>query len=261
VTSVLDDILEGVREDLARRETEVPLAELKARAADTPQPLNPLPAFGAPGVSILAEVKRKSPSKGELADIPDPALLASQYADGGAAAISVLTEPRRFGGSLADLAAVRAAMRIPVLRKDFIVSPYQVWETRAHGADLMLLIVAALDDGPLADLFGLASALGLTTLVEAHTAEEVHRAAQLGARLVGINARNLKTLEVDRSVFKALAPEVPSHALRVAESGVSDPRDVAECHSWGADVVLVGEALVRSGDPQRAVRTFSPPGR
>jgi indole-3-glycerol phosphate synthase len=257
MTTVLDGILEGVREDLLTRQSQVPLAALKGRVADAPAPLNPLPAFSAPGVSIIAEVKRKSPSKGELADIPDPAVLASRYAEGGAAAISVLTERRRFGGSLADLTAVRTAVQVPVLRKDFIVTPYQVWETRAYGADLMLLIVASLDDGQLAELYGLASELGLTTLVEAHTAAELHRAAKLGAQLIGINARNLKTLEVDRSLFKALAPEIPSHAVRVAESGVSGPRDVAEYHSWGADVVLVGEALVRAGDPQEAVRSFS----
>ena len=254
--TVLDSILEGVREDLAGRQAAVPLAELKARAADVPPALDPLPAFRAPGVSIIAEVKRKSPSKGALADIPDPAVLASRYADGGAAAISVLTERRRFDGSLADLTAVRASVPVPVLRKDFIVTPYQVWETRAFGADLMLLMIASLDDGPLADLLGLATSLGLTTLVETHTPDELRRATQLGAELIGINARNLKTLEVDRSVFKALAPDIPAHAVRVAESGVAGPEDVAEYHSWGADVVLVGEALVRSGDPADSVRSF-----
>jgi indole-3-glycerol phosphate synthase len=254
--TVLDSILDGVREDLAVRQAEVPLADLRARAADAPPALDPLPAFRAPGVSIIAEVKRKSPSKGELADIPDPARLAARYAEGGAAAISVLTEKRRFGGSLADLAAVRAAVRVPVLRKDFIVTPYQVWETRAWGADLMLLMVASLDDGPLGELLGLATELGLTTLVEAHTPDELERAARLGAQLIGINARNLKTLEVDRSVFKALAPDIPPGAVRVAESGVAGPEDVAEYHAWGADVVLVGEALVRVGDPEDAVRTF-----
>jgi len=254
--TVLDSILDGVREDLAQRQSEVSLAELKARVAGVAPALDPFPAFRTPGVSIIAEVKRKSPSKGELADIPDPASLAARYAEGGAAAISVLTEQRRFSGSLADLTAVRAAVDIPILRKDFVVTPYQVWETRAFGADLILLMVASLDDAQLAGLLGLSTELGLTALVEAHTEVELERAGKAGARLIGVNARNLKTLEVDRSVYAKLAPLIPTGAVRVAESGVSGPDDVAEYHSWGADVVLVGEALVRSGDPRDAVATF-----
>jgi len=254
--TVLDSILDGVREDLAVRQREVPFAELKARVPDVAPALDPLPAFRAPGVSIIAEVKRKSPSKGALADIPDPASLAAQYATGGAAAISVLTERRRFGGSLADLDAVRGRVDVPVLRKDFIVDPFQLWEARAHGADLALLMVVSLADSQLADLMGLCDELGLTPLVEAHTAQEVGRAVDAGARLLGINARDLTTLNVDRSVFAELAPLVPEGTVRVAESGVAGPEDVAEYHAWGADVVLVGEALVRSGDPRTAVREF-----
>ena len=254
--TVLDSILDGVREDLAQRQSEVSLAELKARVAGVAPALDPLPAFRTPGVSIIAEVKRKSPSKGELAAIPDPASLAASYAEGGAAAISVLTEQRRFSGSLADLTAVRAAVDIPILRKDFVVTPYQVWETRAFGADLILLMVASLDDAQLAELHGLSTELGLTALVEAHTEAELERAGKAGARLIGVNARNLKTLEVDRSIYAKLAPLIPTGAVRVAESGVAGPEDVAEYHSWGADVVLVGEALVRSGDPRDAVATF-----
>ncbi|TDC40445.1 indole-3-glycerol phosphate synthase TrpC [Micromonospora sp. 15K316] len=254
--SVLDGILEGVRADLATRQSAVSLAELKARVADTPPALEVLPRFRAPGVSIIAEVKRSSPSKGALADIPDPAALAKEYAAGGAAAISVLTEQRRFAGSLADLDSVRRAVDVPILRKDFIVTPYQVWETRAHGADLVLLMVVSLDGGLLADLLGQARELGLTALVEAHTAEELARAAEAGADLIGVNARDLTTLEVDRTVFKQLAPAIPTAAVAVAESGVSGPQDVAEYRQWGADVVLVGEALVRAGDPRTAVRDF-----
>ncbi|WP_037062689.1 indole-3-glycerol phosphate synthase TrpC [Pseudonocardia acaciae] len=254
--SVLDGILEGVREDLAARQERVPLAELRARVADAAPPRDPMPAFRAPGVSIIAEVKRRSPSKGALADIPEPARLAGEYAAGGASAISVLTEGRRFGGSLEDLAAVRAAVDVPILRKDFIVTPYQLWEARAYGADLALLMVVSLDDGLLAELLGLATELGLTALVEVHTGEELERAARVGAELIGVNARDLTTLEVDRSVFAELAPRIPAGAVKVAESGVAGPRDVAEYHAWGADVVLVGEALVRSGDPRTSVRDF-----
>jgi indole-3-glycerol phosphate synthase len=254
--SVLDEIVGGVVEDLGQRMSETPLAELRSRVADVPPALDPMPAFRKPGVSIIAEVKRKSPSKGELADIPDPASLAGQYARGGASAISVLTERRRFGGSLADLDAVRDHVDVPVLRKDFIVDPYQLWEARAHGADLALLMVVSLGDNQLADLLGLCDELGLTALVESHTAEEVGRAVDAGAKLLGINARDLTTLNVDRSVFAELATLVPEGAVRVAESGVANPQDVAAYHRSGADAVLVGEALVRSGDPRAAIRDF-----
>jgi indole-3-glycerol phosphate synthase len=256
VVNVLDAILDGVREDLAQRQVEVSLAELQERVAGMPPALDPLPAFRSPGTSIIAEVKRRSPSKGALADIPDPASLAAEYAAGGAAAISVLTERRRFGGSLADLADVRKAVDVPVLRKDFIVTPYQLWEARAWGADLALLMVVSLPGAALGELLALARELGLTALVEVHTAAELERAAEVGAELIGINARDLTTLEVDRSVFAELAPQVPAGVVRVAESGVAVAADVAEYHRWGADVVLVGEALVRSGDPRAAIGEF-----
>src|SRR5918998_2122227 len=164
--SVLDEIVVGVRGDLARREAALPMGELLAHLAAAPAPRDPMPHFRAPGSSVIAEVKRRSPSKGDLADIPDPADLAAAYARGGAAAISVLTEERRFGGSLADLRAVRAAVDVPLLRKDFIVAPYQLFEARAAGADLVLLIVAALPDPDLLALHRLARDLGMTVLVE-----------------------------------------------------------------------------------------------
>jgi indole-3-glycerol phosphate synthase len=255
--SVLDGILEGVMEDLAYRASETPLAEVRARARAARPALDPVPSFRSPGVSIIAEVKRKSPSKGALADIPDPAALAAEYAKGGAAAISVLTEQRRFGGSLADLAVVRETVDIPLLRKDFIVTPYQLWEARAWGADLALLMVVSLPDGLLEDLLGLAREIGLTALVEAHTEDELARAVEVGAEVIGINARDLTTLHVDRSVFRRLVPGIPEGVVRVAESGVTGPDSVAEYHEWGADVVLVGEALVRSGDPRSAIAEFT----
>jgi indole-3-glycerol phosphate synthase len=254
--TVLDAILEGVREDLEARKRRTSLAELKSRVADTPPALDPMPRFRSSALAIIGEVKRRSPSKGDLADIPDPAALATQYVAGGVQAISVLTEHRRFGGSLADLDAVRQHVDVPVLRKDFIVDDYQLWETRAHGADLALLMVVSLSDAELVNLLGLCKELGLTPLVESHTADEVGRAVAAGAELCGINARDLTTLKVDRSVFRTLAPLVPQGAVRVAESGVTGPRDVAEYRAWGADVVLVGEALVRSGDPRSTVRDF-----
>ena len=252
--TVLDDIISGVREDLAVRQRELPASAVQQLAAAAPAALDARAALTAPGpVKVIAEVKRKSPSKGALATIPDPAELAAAYADGGASVISVLTEERRFGGSLADLDEVRAAVDIPVLRKDFMVSEYQLWEARAHGADVILLIVAALDDHQLRDLHRLARELGMTALVEAHDEAETDRAVELGAEVIGINARNLKTLEVDRSVFARLAPRVPESAVRVAESGVRGRDDVADYVAAGAGAVLVGEALVTGGDPREAV--------
>jgi indole-3-glycerol phosphate synthase len=251
--SVLDEIIEGVLADLAEREAVTSLEDLKDAARLAPDVVDPMPRFRADGVGVIAEVKRSSPSKGALATIADPAALASEYASGGAATISVLTEQRRFGGSLDDLRAVRAAVDVPVLRKDFIVTSYQLWEARAAGADLALLIVAALDQHRLEGLVERAVSIGLTPLVEVHDEEEVERALAAGARVVGVNARNLRTLEVDRGTFARLSPRIPDHVVRVAESGVRGPRDVFEYAKLGADVVLVGETLVRGDDPRAAV--------
>jgi indole-3-glycerol phosphate synthase len=255
--SVLDDIVVGVREDLSRRRAETPESDLRARILELPPALDPLPAFRGAGSSVIAEVKRRSPSKGDLADIPDPAALAAAYQRGGVAAVSVLTEERRFGGSLADLDAVRAAVEVPVLRKDFVVDPYQLLEARAHGADLALLIVAALPGEELRSLYDRALELGLTPLVEVHDETEVERAADLGPALVGVNARNLKTLEVDPATFGKLAPLLPDGAVKVAESGITTAADVRRFVGEGADVLLVGEALVRDGDPEGAVRAMT----
>ena len=216
-----------------------------------------MPHFRAPGSSVIAEVKRRSPSKGDLADIPDPAVLATEYAAGGAAAISVLTEQRRFGGSLDDLRAVRAAVDVPVLRKDFIVTTYQLVEGRAAGADLALLIVAALDDDTLRRLHDEARELGLTVLVEVHDEAETERAVELGAELIGVNARNLKTLEVDDTTFGRLAPQIPDDRVLVAESGIAGPTDVKRFVAEGAHAVLVGEALVKDGAPREAVAAMT----
>ncbi|HJQ04030.1 MAG TPA: indole-3-glycerol phosphate synthase TrpC [Nocardioides sp.] len=256
--SVLDAIVAGVREDLAVREAALPLGELRARLADAPAPRDPMPHFRAPGSSVISEVKRKSPSKGALADIPDPAALAQEYAAGGAAAISVLTEQRRFGGSLEDLRAVRAAVDTPVLRKDFIVTEYQLVEARANGADLALLMCSAItDDGELRTLFDVATDLGLTVLLEVHDEEEVARAVALGAELVGVNARNLKTLEIDNDTFGRLAPLIPDDRVKVAESGIFSPVDVKRFVGEGARAVLVGEALVKDGAPKDAVAAMT----
>lgn len=251
--SVLDDILVGVRDDLARRQAATSLEALKARAAQRPAARDAAAVLRQEGIAVIAEVKRRSPSKGALADIADPAGLATEYEAGGASVISVLTEQRRFGGSLADLDAVRARVDVPVLRKDFILTSYQLWEARAHGADVVLLIVAALDQPALVSLIERTCSLGMTALVEVHDRPELDRAVDAGARVIGVNARDLRTLQVDRGVFARLAPAIPDGVLRIAESGVRGPHDLLAYAAEGADAVLVGEALVTGGDPRAAV--------
>ncbi|MCR6689905.1 indole-3-glycerol phosphate synthase TrpC [Cellulomonas sp.] len=252
--SVLDDIVAGVREDLAAREAATPLDQVKELAARRPSAIDCVGRLRVEdAVTVIAEVKRSSPSKGALAAISDPAALAAEYEKGGATAISVLTEQRRFNGSLADLDAVRARVDIPVLRKDFVVTPYQVWEARAHGADLCLLIVAALEQTVLESLVERVHSLGMTALVEVHDAEEVARAVDAGARVIGVNARDLRSLEVDRTTFNRVAPSIPSDVVKIAESGVRGPHDVMEYARAGADAVLVGEALVTDDAPRRSV--------
>jgi indole-3-glycerol phosphate synthase len=261
--TVLDDIIDGVREDLAERRRALPLEDVRAAALAAPAPLDAFQALGGGrggSVAVLAEVKRSSPSKGALADIADPAALAASYERGGAAVISVLTEERRFGGSLADLDAVRAAVGLPVLRKDFTVDEYQIWEARAHGADVVLLIVAALTDDDLGSFLALTRQLGMNAIVETHTEEEVRRAVAAGADIIGVNVRNLKTLDIDRSVFAGLAHLIPSGTVVIAESGVRNAADVGDYAASGAHAVLVGEALVRHRDPAATIGEFEQAG-
>jgi indole-3-glycerol phosphate synthase len=254
---VLDDLLAGALADASERRAVRSFAEVEADALAAPAAHDALAALApADRVKIIAEVKRASPSRGSLAEIRDPAGLAVSYQTGGASAISVLTEQRRFGGSLDDLRDVRAAVEVPVLRKDFIGDPYQVLEARAAGADLVLLIVAALDQPVLAELYRLIGELGMTALVEAHSAAEVDRALEIGAQLVGVNARDLTTFQLDRELFGTLAGSIPSGVIRVAESAVTSPADVAHYREAGADVVLIGEALVTGDDPVTTLESF-----
>ena len=261
--SVLDDIIVGVLEDLKEREGRVPLNRVKEMEQSVPEAKDALGALrnrdGA--VKIISEVKRSSPSKGALARIPDPAALASVYEAGGASVVSVLTEQRRFHGSLADLDAVRAAVDIPILRKDFIVTPYQIHEARAHGADLVLLIVTALEQNALVSLLERTRSLGMEALVETHSRLEALRALDAGASIIGVNARNLKTLEVDRSTVEQVIDVIPQDVVAVAESGVAQAHDVFEYAKWGADAVLVGEALVTSGDPLSSIQDMVSAGQ
>lgn len=254
--SLLADLTDGSVQDAQARREERPLAEVE-KAALALTPARDAVAALAPSdrVKIIAEVKRASPSRGQLAEIPDPAAQAAAYELGGASTISVLTEQRRFRGSLDDLTAVKQRVTLPVLRKDFIATPYQVFEARAAGADLVLLIVAALDQPTLQELYRLIVELGMTPLVEAHSADEVARAATLGAPLIGINARDLTTFELDQNLFGRLVESIPDDAIKIAESAVKTPADVAHYRAAGADVVLIGEALV-TGDPVATLTSF-----
>ena len=260
--SVLDELVAGALQDQRTREQAMPLDAVKQAAAAAPAPLDARRWLRhADAVPIIAEIKRASPSKGHLADIPDPAALAAEYERGGAAAISVLTEGRRFLGSLDDLDRVRAAVHIPVLRKDFITTPYQIWEARAHGADIVLLIVAALDNATLRELLDLTHELGMTALVETHTAEEIERAVQAGAAVIGINARNLKDLSVNVGNYRELAAALPPDVIKVAESGVFGPVELEDYARAGADAVLVGEGVATAERHALAVERLVEAGR
>ena len=249
--SVLDSIIEGVREDLTARR--LPMSQLLEALEVVPPVRDCLATLMTEEISVIAEVKRSSPSKGALAPIVDPAGLAASYAEAGAAVISVLTEQRRFGGTLADLDLVRSSVELPILRKDFMIDEYQFYEARAHGADVILLIVAALSKNQLDDYFQLSKELGMRALIEVHTPSELESALSISPEIVGVNSRNLKTLEVDTRAFAQLIPQIPSSIARVAESGISSRADVEFAHEHGATAILVGEALVRSGNPNVAM--------
>lgn len=243
---ILGEILDATRRRLP--DLVVRADEVRTRAESTPPPPSFREALAAPGVSVIAEVKRRSPSRGELASDLDPVELAARYLDGGAAAVSVLTEPDYFSGSLGDLAAV-AELAVPVLRKDFILHPAQIWEARAAGAAAVLLIVAALDDDELAALLAETAGAGLDALVEVHTPEEAERALSAGAWIVGVNNRDLGDFVVDLAIAEAIAPLLADAEIRVAESGIATPDDAARMAAAGYHAVLVGEALVRAPDP------------
>jgi len=254
---VLADLLEGARLDAEQRSQTVPYEDLLQRIShQAPVKLNATLRERPFGHGLIAEIKRKSPSKGHLAEIPDPIALAQAYEAGGATAISVLTESRKFGGSLEDLEAVAQAVSIPVLRKDFITTTYQVAEARAFGADLVLLIMASLDDELAASLLADVRSFGMTALVETHSEEEVLRAVALGADVIGVNARDLATFELDKGLFGRLRHLIPSESVAIAESAVVTVEDVGAYRDQGADLVLVGEALVTGDSPEERVKEF-----
>jgi len=251
MSSVLDSIIEGVLEDVERRS--IPMNQLKAQLSDVADLRGALQALTGSDMKIISEVKRASPSKGDLGEILQPARLAAQYESGGASVISVLTEERRFKGSIKDFTEVRREVSIPMLRKDFIVTEYQVIESRVLGADLLLLIVAGLSQSQYCDFHQMANELGMDVLVEIHNEEELERALEASPTIVGVNSRNLKTLDVDSRAFDQLLPMIPSGIIKVAESGISERSEVAHVEELGADAILVGETLVRAGDPVAAI--------
>jgi indole-3-glycerol phosphate synthase len=253
---VLEELYAGSISDAEVRSERVSLVEIEKLALAQTPALNALEALAASDrVKILAEVKRASPSKGDLATISDPAQLAKIYDENGAAAISVLTEERRFKGSLADLEAVRKVTTVPVLRKDFLANEYQILEARAYGADIILLIVAGLEVAKISRLKNFAEQLGMTAFVETHSAEELAKAVDLDAKMIGVNARDLSTFETDRNLFSKLVDQIPAGVIKVAESAVRSADDVLHYRQAGADVVLVGEALV-TNDPRAMLKSF-----
>ncbi len=254
MTTVLDDILAAHRK--AAEADDRPLDAL-IRGASATAPARPFRAeLAGPGFSVIAEVKRRSPSAGDLALDLRPAHLAKSYEAGGATALSVLTDAEFFGGTPADLTTARGACSLPVLRKDFTVSEADVCDARLMGADAVLLIVAALSDDELARFRALAADLGMAALVEVHTEEELDRALNAGADLIGVNRRNLRTFEVDSGLAERLAVRIPPGVVTVAESGVRDADDAADLAACGYNAVLVGETLVRSADPATMIRSL-----
>lgn len=242
---MLESLYAGALADAQERLSATTLAEIERIALEQQPALDAVAVLGGGAkIKVLAEIKRASPSRGDLNAIPDPVALARTYEKHGASAISVLTEQRKFKGSLADLEEVRAAVTVPLLRKDFIANEQQILEARAAGADLVLLIVAGLNQRDLLRLYTFAHELGMTAFIETHSADEVTRALELDAKLIGINARDLSTFETDRDLFAKLAPSLPPDVVKVAESAVRTVEDVENYAAAGADVVLVGEALV-----------------
>jgi indole-3-glycerol phosphate synthase len=251
-SNALNGIIEGVLEDVAQRS--VPASMLKEKLATAPQLRDAYAALNKEGMSLIAEVKRSSPSKGDLAEISDPISLAKSYQDGGADLVSVLTEERKFKGRVSDLIGVRQSINLPVLRKDFIVTEFQVYESRILGSDLLLLIIAGLSKSQLIDFYQLATELGMSVLVEVHTISEAEVALDIGAKIIGVNCRNLKTLELDKNAFELILPKLPDSVVKIAESGISTRTEVEVVAELGANAVLVGETLVKSGNPVHTIK-------
>jgi len=245
---MLNKIMAPKRDEVKQRKQSVPLSSLEERIAQRKAPLDLAVALDGDHTRLIAEVKRASPSRGLLCPDFNPVKLAKEYAQGGAAAISVLTEVNYFGGSLDHLASIREEISLPLLRKDFIFDPYQIYESRAYGADALLLIVAMLSQGQLEELLSLSHSLGLKCLVEVHHEAEVDRALLSKAKIIGINNRDLITLAVDINTTRRLRPLLPPEQIVVSESGISSRHDIEKLKEWGVNAVLIGEALVTAVD-------------
>jgi indole-3-glycerol phosphate synthase len=260
--TILEEIVAETLLEVAERRARVPQAKVERQVQAAPSIRDFKAALTGTDLAVIAEMKSKSPSAGQLVGSGyRPSTIAETYAKAGAAALSVLTQGSRFGGTPEHLALARRAVRIPVLRKDFVTDPYQVFEARAYGADAVLLIVAALPEAQLRELLALVRRLGMAALVEIHTTRELDTAMSVGADIVGINHRNLKTLTVDTGLTARLRPRVPSGTVLVAESGIRDAGDARRMRVVGADAVLVGEALMRSDDPRTLIREMTRPER
>jgi indole-3-glycerol phosphate synthase len=254
---MIEELVSAAREGVQRRREQVPLADLEGRLESRGEDRPFMEALVRPGLSLIAEFKRRSPSGGAI-DVEAPVTGTVQaFERGGAAALSVLTDEAHFGGSLDDLLAARGACDLPILRKDFVVDPYQLYEAAAHGADAVLLIVRALGDEQLAALHAEALGLDLDPLVEVHDGEELERALELDATVLGINNRNLDSGEVDLTTTFELMPDVPAGKTVVAESGISELAELDELDRVGVDAVLIGEALMRAPDPEAKTREFA----
>jgi indole-3-glycerol phosphate synthase len=254
MATFLETVVERTRAEIEARRQQVPAAELEARLGPARRGRPFSEALIAEGISLIAEMKRASPSRGPIRPEATVTDVVTAYQLAGASAVSVLTEPNWFGGSLDDLVEARAACDLPLLRKDFVVDEYQLLEARVAGADAVLLIVAALDRGRMEELMGAASDLGLDVLVEVHDEKEVETAVESGAEVIGINNRDLHSLEVDLETTFELLADVPAGTVVVAESGITENEDVERLERAGVDAILVGEALMRADDPVQAVR-------
>lgn len=254
--TILDNIVRQTRNTLRERRAKTPVSTLRAFRGFDDDRRSFEASLAASGLSVIAEIKRASPSKGQLRETLDVRKIAGEYESGGAAAISVLTEPEFFRGSLADLRTARSESAIPLLRKDFVIDPYQVFEARAYGADAVLLIATVLEKNQLSELVMAAAELGLDHLVEVYSEKDLEIVDFDLVRILGVNTRDLETFEVDISRLPRVFSHVPRDLIRVAESGISGPSDIAPVVEAGVDAVLIGEALVRSDDPANLLRTL-----
>jgi len=254
--TILDEILAHKREELAAARAAVPLADMRRMAADQPPARAFQQALEGTGLAVIAEVKRRSPSAGVIRAQAEPAAVAAVYEAAGASAVSVLTDAQYFGGSADDLRAVRRQVGLPVLRKDFTLDAYQLWEARAMGADAILLIVRALPPSLLSDLIGLAGEMGMCALVEVHEEREADAAVAAGASVIGINNRDLSRMATDLTTTERVRPCIPLGHLVVSESGISSRTHVERVLAVGVDAILVGEALMAAGDPAAALRAL-----